>query len=45
MNLTEYQNYHESKSHTSLEFPYNTYLAVFLWTLRMFPFTGTMRWN
>ena len=27
MNLTEYQNYHESKSHTSLEFPYNTYLC------------------
>ena len=27
MNMNEYQNYHESKSHTSLEFPYNTYLC------------------
>lgn len=27
MNLTEYQNYHESKAHTSFEFPYNTYLC------------------
>lgn len=27
MNLNEYQNYHETKSHTSIEFPYNTYLC------------------
>lgn len=27
MNLSEYQNYHETKSHTSIEFPYNTYLC------------------
>ena len=27
MNLTEYQNYHEAKSHTSTDFPYNTYLC------------------
>lgn len=27
MNIKEYQNYHETKSHTSSEFPYNTYLC------------------
>ena len=27
MNLTEYQNYHETKSHTNADFPYNTYLC------------------
>ena len=27
MNLSEYQNYHETKSHTASEFPYNTYLC------------------
>ena len=27
MNLTNYQIYHEDKSHTSPEFPYNTYLC------------------
>ena len=27
MNMNEYQNYHESKSHTNIEFPYNTYLC------------------
>lgn len=27
MNLTEYQNYHETKSHTSTDFPYNIYLC------------------
>ena len=27
MNLSEYQNYHEAKSHTSAGFPYNTYLC------------------
>ena len=27
MNLSEYQNYHETKSHTTSEFPYNTYLC------------------
>lgn len=27
MNITEYQNYHESKEHTSTDFPYNTYLC------------------
>ena len=27
MNLNEYQNYHETKSHTVSEFPYNTYLC------------------
>ena len=27
MNLNEYQNYHETKSHTTAEFPYNTYLC------------------
>ena len=27
MNLSEYQNYHEAKSHTSADFPYNTYLC------------------
>ena len=27
MNMNEYQNYHESKSHTAAEFPYNTYLC------------------
>ncbi len=27
MNMNEYQNYHESKSHTTAEFPYNTYLC------------------
>ncbi len=27
MNITEYQNYHETKTHTSAEFPYNTYLC------------------
>lgn len=27
MNLNEYQNYHETKSHTDSEFPYNTYLC------------------
>ena len=27
MNLNEYQNYHETKSHTVYEFPYNTYLC------------------
>lgn len=27
MNITEYQNYHEVKEHTSLDFPYNTYLC------------------
>ena len=27
MNLNEYQNYHEAKSHTSADFPYNTYLC------------------
>ncbi len=27
MNLTNYAIYHEDKSHTSLEFPYNTYLC------------------
>ena len=27
MNLNEYQNYHETKPHTSAEFPYNTYLC------------------
>ena len=27
MNLSEYQNYHETKSHTTAEFPYNTYLC------------------
>lgn len=27
MNLNEYQNYHETKSHTSAGFPYNTYLC------------------
>lgn len=27
MNIKEYQNYHESKSHTPSEFPYNTYLC------------------
>ena len=27
MNLSEYQNYHETKAHTLSEFPYNTYLC------------------
>lgn len=27
MNLTEYQNYHETKAHTLPDFPYNTYLC------------------
>lgn len=27
MNLNEYQNYHETKSHTASDFPYNTYLC------------------
>ena len=27
MDLSEYQNYHETKSHTASEFPYNTYLC------------------
>nr|WP_294493978.1 AraC family transcriptional regulator [uncultured Mediterraneibacter sp.] len=27
MNLNEYQNYHETKSHTAADFPYNTYLC------------------
>lgn len=27
MNITEYQNYHETKSHTNADFPYNTYLC------------------
>lgn len=27
MNIKEYQNYHETKSHTHAEFPYNTYLC------------------
>ena len=27
MNISEYQNYHETKSHTESEFPYNTYLC------------------
>lgn len=27
MNLNEYQNYHETKEHTTTEFPYNTYLC------------------
>ena len=27
MNLNEYQNYHETKSHTASEFPYTTYLC------------------
>ena len=27
MNLNEYQNYHETKTHTDEEFPYNTYLC------------------
>ena len=27
MNISEYQNYHETKSHTTAEFPYNTYLC------------------
>lgn len=27
MNLNEYQNYHETKSHTARNFPYNTYLC------------------
>lgn len=27
MNLTNYEVYHEDKSHTSSEFPYNTYLC------------------
>ena len=27
MNINEYQNYHETKAHTSAEFPYNTYLC------------------
>ncbi|CUX30712.1 helix-turn-helix transcriptional regulator [Clostridium sp. C105KSO13] len=27
MNIAEYQNYHERKSHTDMNFPYNTYLC------------------
>lgn len=27
MNISEYQNYHEVKAHTTEEFPYNTYLC------------------
>lgn len=27
MNITQYQNYRESKAHTSVDFPYNTYLC------------------
>lgn len=27
MNLKEYQNYHEQKIHTNIEFPYNTYIC------------------
>lgn len=27
LNHREYQNYHETKTHTSVEFPYNTYLC------------------
>ncbi len=27
MNLKEYQNYHEQKVHTNIEFPYNTYIC------------------
>jgi AraC-like DNA-binding protein len=27
MNIEEYQNYHEEKSHTAADFPYNTYLC------------------
>lgn len=27
MNMNQYQNYHENKTHTSSEFPYNTYLC------------------
>lgn len=27
MNMNEYQNYHETKKHTTAEFPYNTYLC------------------
>lgn len=28
MNLREYQNYHEEKVHTNIEFPYNTYICT-----------------
>ena len=27
MNISEYQNYHETKSHTAADFPYNTYIC------------------
>lgn len=27
MNIIQYQNYHETKSHTNADFPYNTYLC------------------
>ena len=28
MNINEYQNYHETKTHTPAEFPYNTYVCT-----------------
>ena len=27
MNILEYENYHEAKTHVELTFPYNTYLC------------------
>ena len=27
MNILEYENYQEKKDHTTLDFPYNTYLC------------------
>ena len=27
MNILEYENYHEDKTHVELTFPYNTYLC------------------
>lgn len=37
MNLSEYQNYHETKSHTASEFPYNTYLCSILLDFTLVP--------
>lgn len=41
MNLNEYQNYHETKAHTTSDFPYNTYLCSIPLDFRAVP----MHWH
>lgn len=45
MQIPEYENYHETKSHSTPDFPYNAYICSIPLDFEKVRFTGTMRWK